>query len=364
MQSKLTTLLAPFSKGNLHLKNHLVMAPMTRSRAINNIPNDLMAEYYGQRTGAGLIITEGTAPTADALSYARIPGIFTQEQIEGWKKTTTAVHKDGTKIFLQIMHTGRIGHNHNLPEGAILVGASDIKAEGQIYTDTNGMQDFSEPKALTIEEIEAVVQGYVTAAKNAIAAGFDGIELHGANGYLLEQFLNPNVNNRTDAYGGSMENRAKLTLEVAEKVVAAIGSDKVAIRLSPFSTLGDLQPYDESEVHNTYAYLATELNKLKITYLHLAMNPLIPQATIDAIRSNFDGTIIKTGGFTPETAEDALVNGDADLVGFGRAFLANPDFVERIETGAALNPVDFATVYSPATAKGYTDYPTLKMQYA
>ncbi len=364
MQNKITTLLAPYSKGNLHLKNHLVMAPMTRSRAINNVPNDLMAEYYGQRTGAGLIITEGTAPTADALSYARIPGIFTQAQIEGWKKTTTAVHKDGTKIFLQIMHTGRIGHHHNLPEGAILVGASDIKATGQIYTDTNGMQDFSEPKALTTEGIEAVVQGYVTAAKNAMAANFDGIELHGANGYLLEQFLNPNVNNRTDAYGGSMENRAKLTLEVAEKVVAAIGNNKVGIRLSPFSKTGDLQPYEESEVHNTYAFLATELNKLKIAYLHLVMNPLMPQSTIDAIRSNFDGTIIKTGGFTPETAEQALVNGSADLVGFGKAFLSNPDFAKRIEMGAALNPIDFKTLYSPATAVGYTDYPTLKLQYA
>jgi len=360
MQSKITTLLSPYSKGNLHLKNHLVMAPMTRSRAINNLPNDLMAEYYGQRTGAGLIITEGTAPTADALSYARIPGIFTQAQIEGWKKTTTAVHKDGTKIFLQIMHTGRIGHYHNLPEGAILVGASDIKAIGQIQTDTNGLQDFSEPKALTIEGIEAVVQGYVNAAKNAIAANFDGIELHGANGYLLEQFLNPNVNNRTDAYGGSIEKRAKLTLEVAEKAVAAIGNNKVGIRLSPFSKTGDLQPYDESEVHNTYAFLATELNKLKLTYIHLVMNPLIPQETIDVIRANFDGTIIKTGGFTPETAEQALVNGSADLVAFGKAFLSNPDFAKRIAMGAALNPVDFTTLYSPATSTGYTDYPTLQ----
>jgi N-ethylmaleimide reductase len=357
-------ILKSYSKGNLNLKNHLVMAPMTRSRAINNLPNDLMAEYYGQRTGAGLIITEGTAPTTDALSYVRIPGIFTQEQIEGWKKTTNAVHKDGTKIFLQIMHTGRIGHHHNLPEGAILVGASDIKAEGQIYTDTNGMQDFSEPKTLTTEGIEAVVQGYVNGAKNAITADFDGVELHGANGYLLEQFLNPNVNNRTDAYGGSMENRAKLTLEVTEKVVAAIGSNKVGIRLSPFSKTGDLQPYGENEVHNTYAYLATELNKLKVAYIHLVMNPLIPQATIDVIRSNFDGTIIKAGGFTPETAEQALINGSADLVAFGKAFLANPDFVKRIEMGAALNPVDFNTLYSPATDIGYTDYPTLKLQYA
>ena len=360
MQSKIATLLIPYSKGNLTLKNHLVMAPMTRSRAINNIPNDLLAEYYGQRTGAGLIITEGTAPTADALSYARIPGIFSQAQIEGWKKTTTAVHQYGTKIFLQIMHTGRIGHFHNLPEGAILVGASDLKATGQIQTDTNGLQDFSEPKALTIEGIETVVQGYVNAAKNAVAAGFDGIELHGANGYLLEQFLNPNVNNRTDSYGGNMERRAKLILEVAEKTIAAIGNDKVGIRLSPFSKTGDLQPYDENEVHNTYAFLATELNKMKVVYIHIVMNPLIPQATIDAIRSNYNGTVIKAGGFTPETAEQALVSGSADLVAFGKAFLANPDFEKRIETGAELNPIDFKTLYAPPDAKGYTDYPTLQ----
>ena len=268
------TLLSPFTKGNLNLKNHLVMASMTRSRAINNLPNNLMAVYYGQRTGAGLIITEGTAPTADALSYARIPGIFTQAQIGGWKKTTTAVHKGGSKIFLQIMHTGRIGHYHNLPEGAILVGASDIKAVGQIHTDTSGLQDFSEPKALTLEGIEAIVQGYVNAAKNAIAANFDGIELHGDNGYLLEQFLNPNVNNRTDAYGGGMENRAKLMLEVTEKTVAAVGNDRVGIRLSPFSTTGDLQPYDEYEVHNTYAFLASEFVALKKLLPPPALLPL------------------------------------------------------------------------------------------
>ncbi|MDE1191749.1 MAG: alkene reductase [Arachidicoccus sp.] len=360
MQSKIITLLTPYSKGNLDLKNHLVMAPMTRSRAVNNLPNDLMAEYYGQRTGAGLIITEGTAPSPDALGYARIPGIFSKPQIEGWKKTTAAVHKDGTKIFLQIMHTGRMGHFHNLPAGAMLVGASSIKATGQIQTDINGLQDFSTPKALTIKEVEAVVQGYVNAAKNAMATGFDGIELHGANGYLLEQFLNPNVNNRTDAYGGNIKNRTRLTLEVAEKTVTTIGNNKVGIRLSPFSKTGDLQPYDESEVHDTYAFLATELNKMKVAYIHIVLNPLIPQATIDAIRSNFDGTIIKAGGFTPETAEQALVNGSADLAAFGKAFLANPDFDKRIETGAALNPVDFKTLYATPDAIGYTDYPTLQ----
>jgi N-ethylmaleimide reductase len=190
-------LLSSYTKGSLSLKNHLVMAPMTRSRATGNLPNDLMAEYYGQRSGAGLIVTEGTAPTPEALGYPRIPGVFSELQIEGWKKTTSAVHKGGAKIFLQLMHTGRIGHIDNLPEGATLVGPSMQKAAGQIFTDTLGMQDHSEPVALTTEGVQLVIDGFITAAKNAITAGFDGVELHAANGYLLEQFLNPNVNDRT-----------------------------------------------------------------------------------------------------------------------------------------------------------------------
>ena len=352
------TILSPYSKGDFKLKNHLVMAPMTRSRAINNIPNDLMAEYYGQRTGAGLIITEGTAPAPEALGYPRIPGMFNQAQIEGWKKTTAAVHKAGSKIFLQLMHTGRIGHNENLPEGAFVVGASNIKAAGQIHTDTIGKQDHSEPVALATDGIKPVIEGFATAAKNAMKAGFDGVELHAANGYLLEQFLNPNVNNRTDEYGGSIENRARLILEVAEQTIAVIGKDKVGIRFSPFSNLGDLQAYDEKEVNETYVYLATALNKLGIVYIHISLNANTPQKTLDGIRSNFNGTFILSGGFTPESAEQALIKGTADLVAFGRSFLANPDFDKRIEKSMPLNPVDFTTLYS-ADAVGYTDYPTL-----
>lgn len=352
------TILSPYLKGNFKLKNHLVMAPMTRSRAINNIPNDLMAEYYGQRTGAGLIITEGTAPAPEALGYPRIPGMFNQAQIEGWKKTTTAVHKDGSKIFLQLMHTGRIGHNENLPEGAFVVGASNIKAAGQIHTDTVGKQDHSEPIALTNEGIKSVIKGFTTAAKNAMEAGFDGVELHAANGYLLEQFLNPNVNNRTDEYGGSIENRAKLIFEVAEQMIAAIGKDKVGIRFSPFSNLGDLQAYNDEEVNETYIYLATALDKLGIVYIHISLNPNTPQKTLDGIRSNFNGTFILSGGFTPESAGQALIKGAADLIAFGRPFLANPDFDKRIEKSLPLNQVDFKTLYS-ADAVGYTDYPTL-----
>ncbi|HWK05720.1 MAG TPA: alkene reductase [Puia sp.] len=354
----MNNLLRPYHEKGLTLKNHIVMAPMTRSRALNNIPNDLMAEYYGQRTGAGLIITEGTAPDANGLGYPRIPGAFSMAQIEGWKKTTAAVHQGGSKIFLQLMHTGRIGHKDNLPEGAALVGASDNKAAGQIFTDTKGMQDHSQPVALTSEGIQSVIEGYVTAAKNAIRAGFDGVELHGANGYLLEQFLNPHVNNRTDEYGGSITNRARLTLEVVTKVAAAIGKEKTGIRFSPYSTLGDLRPYPEEEVHATYAHLAAELNKIGVIYIHISANPAIPQKTFDILRSAYTGTIILCNGLTPATAEVTLGKGFANLVAFGRGFLANPDLVERMESGAPLNQPDFKTLYTP-DAKGYTDYPAL-----
>ncbi|AYD47351.1 alkene reductase [Arachidicoccus soli] len=351
-------ILSAFEKNGFSLKNHVVMAPMTRSRAINNIPNDLMTTYYGQRTGAGLIITEGTAPSPEALGYPRIPGIFSDAQVDGWKNITKAVHNGNSKIFLQIMHTGRIGHYDNLPPQTELVGVSNIKAAGQIHTDSIGKQDHSAPTALTTEGIKKVIEKYVAAAKNAMRAGFDGVEIHGANGYLLEQFLNPNINNRNDEYGGSIENRARLTIEVVTKVVAAIGKEKVGIRFSPFSTLGDLQAYDEAEVHETYYYLAAQMNRIGIQYIHISANPNIPLQTFDAIRSNFSNTIILSNGLTPETAEAALSKGFADIVAFGRSFLATPDFVTRIEMNAPLNELDFNTLYT-ADAIGYTDYPTL-----
>ena len=351
-------LLSPFIKGKFELKNHLVMSPMTRSRAIDNLPNQLMADYYGQRTGAGLIVTEGTAPSPEALGYPRIPGIFSRQQVDAWKLVTSNVHRGESKIFLQLMHTGRIGHNDNLPEKTALAGASDIKAVGQIFTDTKGLQDFSEPFALSREGIKNVIEGFVVAAKNAVDAGFDGVEIHGANGYLIEQFLNPNVNKREDEYGGSMEHRSRFAIEVVQAVANAIGKEKVGIRFSPFSKLGDLAEYGEEETHNTYAYLAQKLDGLQIMYLHIAVNAPIPAKTLQAIRDNFSGTIILANGLTPETAEEALDNSFADLVAFGRSFLSNPDFVERIKTNAALNPVDYNTLYTPGAA-GYTDYPAI-----
>jgi len=355
----MNTLLTEYKKNGLALKNHIVMAPMTRSRAIDNLPNDLMATYYGQRTGAGLIITEGTSPTPDGLGYPRIPGIYNDAQIKGWKKTTERVHHGGSKIFLQLMHTGRIGHTDNLPDGWTLAGPSAIKAAGQIYTDTVGMQDHSEPTPLTEEGIQNLIRGFVTAAENAIEAGFDGVELHGANGYILEQFLNPNTNDRTDQYGGSIENRARLILQIAAKTAAAIGKEKLGIRFSPYSYLGDLKPYDPEETHETYTYLAKELDMIGLTYIHISGNPAIPQKTFDAIRSNFTNTIILCNGITPDNAQDILQKGFADIVAFGRSFLANPDLVDRIEDHAPLNAVDFTTLYTPGQ-KGYTDYPALK----
>jgi N-ethylmaleimide reductase len=352
-------LLLPYQKKDFTLKNHMVMAPMTRSRAIDNIPNDLMAEYYGQRNSAGLIITEGTAPLADGLGYPRIPGIFSKEHIDGWKKVTTAVHSGESRIFLQLMHTGRIGHIDNLPNGARLVGPSAKKAAGQIITDTLGMQDHSVPAALTAEDITAVIEGYVVAASNAIEAGFDGIEIHAANGYLPEQFLNPNVNDRADEYGGSLVNRSRFVVTVAKKIAEAIGKEKVGIRISPFSALGDLQPYAEEEVQATYVYLAGEMSRIGITYMHISTNPAsLSKGVLAAIRQAYSGTFIFSNGLNPATAADVLEKGTADLVAFGRSFLANPDLVTRIAREASLNQPDFQTLYTPGE-KGYTDYPVL-----
>jgi len=334
------------------------MAPMTRSRATGNIPNELMVTYYKQRSGAGLIITEGTAPTPEALGYPRIPGAFSEEQVTGWKAVTDAVHENGSKIFLQLMHTGRIAHVANLPEGYQPVGLSDIPAAGQIFTDSQGPQDHSVPVVLDEQGIANIIEGFVMAAKNALRAGFDGVELHGANGYLLEQSLNPHVNNRTDSYGGSVENRSRFILDIAEKIAFAIGSEKIGLRISPFSTLGDMPAYDETEVHQTYVYLAGKLNVTGIAYLHISDSPAIPEETHNGIRDAFSSTLIYCNGLTAESAEEKLQSGAADLVAFGRSFLANPDFIERIEKNATLNAVDFNTLYTPGEA-GYTDYPEL-----
>ena len=349
-------LFTPFTKGSLQLKNHLVMAPMTRSRAINNLPNELMVTYYAQRSGAGLIVTEGTSPSPEGLGYPRIPGIYSDAQVAGWKKVTDAVHENGSKIFLQLMHTGRISNVANLPDGLQPVGASNIKAAGEIFTDSLGMQEYSVPVALTQDGITNVIADFVNASKNAMLAGFDGVELHGANGYLLEQFLNPNVNTREDQYGGNLINRSRLTVEIAQAVASAIGAEKIGIRFSPFSELNDQKAYDTNEVNDTYAYLSAELDKIGIAYIHISASPAIPEQTYKGIREAFRNTIIYCNGLTPESAEELLNGNSADLVAFGRGFLANPDFVSRIEKNVPLNDVDFNTLYSPGE-QGYIDYP-------
>lgn len=336
------------------------MSPMTRCRAIGNVPNDLMAEYYGQRADAGLIITEGTSPSPNGLGYARIPGIFSDQQIEGWKKITSAVHAKGGKIVVQLMHTGRISHPANLPEGAVVLAPSAVKAAGQMWTDSLQMQDFPTPKAMSSEELAATKAGFIKAAKNAMIAGFDGVELHGANGYLLEQFLSPVSNVRTDEYGGSIENRARFVLEVVKGVADAIGKDKTGIRLSPYGIASDMPHYPEIDA--TYKYLAEQFNQLGIAYLHVVDHsaigaPEVPVEIKQAIRDRFKNTIIMAGGYGKESAEAGLHSGLGDLVAFGRPFINNPDLVDRFKKQQPLSgDLDVALFYS-ADEKGYTDYP-------
>jgi N-ethylmaleimide reductase len=353
-------LFEPLQVGSIALKNRIVMSPMTRCRALGNVPNDLMATYYGQRAGAGLIITEGTSPSPNGLGYARIPGIYSDEQIEGWKKVTSAVHAKGGKIVIQLMHTGRISHEANMPDGATVLAPSAVKPAGQMWTDTLQMQEYPTPKAMNAEELAATKAEFIKAAKNAMIAGFDGVELHGANGYLLEQFLSPVSNIRTDEYGGSIENRARFVLEVVGGVADAIGKDKTGIRLSPYGVASDMPHYPEIDA--TYKYLAAELNKLGIAYVHIvdhsAMGaPAVPVEIKQAIRDIFKQTFISAGGHTKESAEAELQSGLADLEAFGRPFINNPDLVERFEKNEPLSTnLDMDTFYT-ADEKGYTDYP-------
>jgi N-ethylmaleimide reductase len=336
------------------------MAPLTRSRAVEaNTPNDLMAEYYGQRAGAGLIITEGTSPSPNGLGYARIPGLFNAAHVAGWRKVTNAAHAGGAKIFVQLMHTGRVSHVANLPAGAKVVGPVAVALEGPIYTDAQGMQPHSTPHAMTADDIQHAIGEFVSAARLAIEAGFDGVELHAANGYLLEQFLNANVNTRTDGYGGSADKRNRFVLEVARATIAAIGAERVGIRVSPYGAFNNTGAFDG--VDEQYLTLARELGALKLAYMHLVDHssmgaPEVPAAFKAKLRAAFGGTFIASGGFDRASAEAALKDGRGDLVAFGRAWLANPDLIERMKAGIKLNDPDPSTFYTPG-AKGYTDYP-------
>lgn len=362
----LTHLLAPAQWGGLALQNHVVMSPMTRSRAPGNVPNAMMAEYYAQRASAGLIVTEGTSPSPNGLGYARIPGLFTDEQAEGWRLTTDAVHAEGGRVVVQLMHTGRVAHGLNLPEGAQIVAPSSVAAAGEMWTDQSGMQPQPAPREMTTEEVEATVAEYGNAARLAKEAGFDGVEIHGANGYLVEQFLNPASNKRTDHYGGSAENRARFAVEVAQAVAAEIGAERTGIRLSPHGVFGDMDGAYEG-LQDAYTDLVRQFAEMGLGYVHLVDHtsmgaPAVPQATVDAIRAAFPGTLVLSGDYDAERAEADLASGRADLVAVGRPFISNPDLVERMAAGAPLAEADPSTFYAPGPEglqQGYTDYPAL-----
>ncbi len=347
-------LFSTLTLGDYTLRNRIVMAPMTRSRAdYQGVVPALTAEYYGQRADAGLIITEGVAPSAMGLGYARTPGIYNEDQIKAWRAVAEAVHVSGGHIFMQLMHVGRIAHSANRTISGPPVAPSAIQAAGQMWTDAQGMQPNDTPRALTTEEIPSVIAEFAEATKNALAAGFDGVELHAASGYLPNQFLAPGSNQRTDAYGGSIENRIRFVVETMQAMSTAAGSaGKVGIKVSPGMKFNDIQDPDPLP---TYTALVEALNALKPAYVHV-MRAGIGAETV--LRSAFKGTFLAGGGYLKAEADATLAAGTADAIVFGSTYLANPDLVTRFEKDAPLNTPDQATFYTPGP-KGYTDYPTI-----
>jgi N-ethylmaleimide reductase len=330
------------------------MAPMTRSRAeAHGVPSALAIEYYAARADAGLILTEGTGPSASGIGYARTPGVHSAPQMEAWRKVTSAVHARGGRIFLQLMHVGRIAHpaNRTIPDPA--VAPSAIRPAGQMWTDSLGMQDYQTPRALETAEIPQVIAEFAQATRNALEAGFDGVELHAASGYLPNQFLSPGANQRTDAYGGSIENRIRFVIETLNAMVEAAGSPgKVGIKISPGMNFNDIQHDDPMP---TYLALAKAILPLRLAYLHVMRAGIGAEA---AIREVYSATLLVGGGFTKPEANQFLAEGRADAIVFGASYLANPDLVRRFELDAPLNQPDRATFYTPGP-KGYTDYPAL-----
>jgi N-ethylmaleimide reductase len=347
--------LLPYRLGDLALANRTVMAPMTRSRAVDgNVPNPMAATYYLQRASAGLIVTEATQVSPQGVGYIRTPGIHSAEQVAGWRSVTDAVHGAGGKIFLQLWHVGRISHP-DFHGGALPVAPSAIAANGTVFT-AQGPKPMVTPRALALAELPGIVAQFRAGAENAKRAGFDGVELHGANGYLLDQFTRDGTNTRTDAYGGSVENRARLPLEVVDAVVDVWGPARVGYRISPngaFNSMADSDPV------RTFSHLADALGRRRLAYLHV-VDPATDGAKriSPVLRRIFDGTYIVNGGFDLAAANAAIARGEADLVAFGVPFLANPDLPERFKRGAALNAPDQATFYT-GEAKGYVDYPRL-----
>lgn len=354
------TLFEPYTLGSLQLSNRIVMAPLTRNRAgAGLVPSEYAATYYGQRASAGLIITEATQISADAQGYQDTPGLYTPQQIDGWRKVTDAVHAKGGRIFVQLWHVGRISHVDLRPGGTAPVAPSPIRAATKTFVN-NGFHDVSEPRALTLDEIPGIVEDFRQAAAHAITAGFDGVEVHGANGYLLEQFIKDGANTRTDAYGGSIENRARLLLEVTAAVAKEIGAERTGVRLSPVSSAGAIS---SSDPQSQYDYIAEQLNAMGIVYLHVVEGATggprdAAPFDFDALRTRFKNTYLANNGYDLELANARLIEDKADLFVFGRPFISNPDLVERLETGAPLAALDPTTLYGGG-AKGYIDYPTL-----
>jgi N-ethylmaleimide reductase len=347
-------LFEPFELGPITLGNRLVMAPLTRSRAgAGDVPHALNAEYYAQRADAGLIITEGSQISPEGKGYPGTPGIYSPEQVAGWRLVTDAVHRKGGRIFLQLWHVGRISHPSLLPDGQLPVAPSALKPAGNALT-AQGFVPFVEPRALAPDEIPGVVASFRQAAINAKEAGFDGVEVHAANGYLLDQFLRDGTNKREDAYGGPVENRARLLLEVVGVVSTVFGAARVGVRLSPINPFNDIE---DSDPQATFDYVATQLGVRGLSYLHVYQAGVAP-FDWRRLRKAFGGTFIVNGGYDRAQAEAALEIGAADLIAFGVPFLANPDLVERLKRNAPLNPPDPSTFYEGGP-KGYTDYPTL-----
>ncbi len=353
-----------YNLNGLQLSNRMVMAPMTRSRAANggNVATELQAEYYAQRATAGLLVTEGIFISEEAIGVINVPGIYTPAQVEGWKLTTDAVHQKGGKIFAQLWHTGAYSHP-DLHGGKKPLAPSDVNPEQQVFT-SDGLKPSEAPKPMTIEDIKRTVSDFKQAAINAFDAGFDGVELHGANGYLLQQFFSKNSNNRTDEYGGSVENRARILFDILDELKQVVDTKRIGVRMNP-SLNGIMGILVDDETIAVYDYIVNRLNDYNLAYIHL-LEPFTDVSGIpDAVqkvakhfREIYNGTIIINRAFTKETANQVLNGGDADLVSFGVPFLANPDLVERFRVDAPLNTPDQNTFYTPGE-KGYTDYPTL-----
>jgi N-ethylmaleimide reductase len=361
-----TELFEPFKLGPITLENRLVMAPLTRNRAVppGMVPSPLAVDYYGQRASAGLLVTEASQVSQQGQGYQDTPGIYSKEQVAAWRKVTDRVHARGGHIFIQLWHVGRISHTALQAGGAAPVAPSAIRAKGKTFV--NGtFADVSEPRALELSEIPGIIEDFRRGAANAKEAGFDGVEIHGANGYLLDQFAKDGANKRTDSYGGSIENRARLMLEVSEAVVAEIGAERTGIRISPVTPANDIS---DSNPQPLFDYIVDQLNALKLTYIHVIEGATggprdIAPFDYASLRKRFAGAYVANNGYDFELANKVLAEGAADLIAFGKPFISNPDLVERLKRGAPLNDWDKATFYGGG-AKGYTDYPTLQTEAA